>query len=105
MGLSARDRLIQAWRAAELHECRKPSPLWVAGLLVDAWKASAGLRMDRDVSVYVLLHYDEVVGVYSSLANAEIAKTVGHVSCLEPQGWFIDERTLDLFAHEKAQAA
>lgn len=49
------------------------------------------------MTCYVLLHYLEVVGVYSSMSNAELGKRDNHVSCLDPKGWCIQEWSLDKF--------
>lgn len=49
------------------------------------------------MTCYVLLHYFEIVGVYSSPANAELGKRDGHVACLDPAGWHVQEWTLDSF--------
>jgi hypothetical protein len=49
------------------------------------------------MTCYVLLHYWEVVGVYSSLANAERGKTDSHVAALDPTGWHVQEWQLDKF--------
>lgn len=50
--------------------------------------------------LFALLHYQEIVGVYSSREKAEKAKTIGHVAALEAAGWFIEEWRLDAVAHE-----
>jgi len=49
------------------------------------------------MTCYVLLHYLEVVGVYSSRDLAERGKTDSHVASLVPEGWFIQEWPLDKF--------
>jgi len=46
---------------------------------------------------YVLLHYFEVVGVYSSQVLAEHGKTDSHVAAFDPKGWYIQEWELDKF--------
>ena len=55
--------------------------------------------------LYALLHYEEIVGIYSSRVRDEAAKTIGHVQCLEPQGWFIEEWELDRVAHGALEMA
>jgi hypothetical protein len=49
------------------------------------------------VTCYVLLHFFEIVGVYSSRALAEIGKTDNHVAALDPKGWYVEEWELDKF--------
>lgn len=53
---------------------------------------------------YVLIHYFEVVGVYSSRALAEHGKTDSHAASLDTKGWYIQEWELDKFG-DAARAA
>lgn len=46
--------------------------------------------------VYVLTHYDEFIGVYSSRENADLASRTGHVGTLERQGFHVQEAEMDL---------
>lgn len=48
------------------------------------------------MKVYVLTHYGEFVGVYSSAGNADLASRSGHVGTLERQGFHVQEVQLDL---------
>ena len=52
-----------------------------------------------EAMVYVLLHYDEVIGVYTTRMNAERGKTEGHVKALDPRGRCVQEWRLDGFPH------
>jgi hypothetical protein len=54
----------------------------------------------RGGECYVLLHYYEVVGVYSSRELAEHGKSDSHVASLDPRGWFIQEWQIDKFTDE-----
>jgi hypothetical protein len=49
------------------------------------------------MTCFVLLHYFEVVGVYSTRENAERGKTDSHVATLVPEGWHIQEWMIDKF--------
>lgn len=60
------------------------------------------------MTCYVLIHFNEIVGVYSSRGLAEIGKTDNHVAALDPQGWYVQEWVLDKFtdaARPKLEAA
>jgi hypothetical protein len=48
-------------------------------------------------TVHVLIHFFEVVGVYSTPELAEKGKRDGHVATLDPKGWFVQEWPVDKF--------